>query len=502
MCGIIGITAYNEVVQDIYDGLIMLQHRGQDAAGIMTFDGQQFHLKKGDGLVREIFHEGNIVKLKGNFGIGHVRYPTAGVYSSEESQPFMTTCPFGIAIIHNGNLTNTNKLKKEITENNIRYLNTKSDSELLLNVLADEILNLKVYKLDSKNFFKAMKNVYKRLSGSYSIIGMVANHGLFAFRDQYGIRPLILGERENLVGKEYCIASESIAFDGLGFKKVRDINPGEAVYIDFEHNLSSQQIVEPKWAPCIFEYIYLARPDSMIDDISVYKARYRMGMKLADKIKKEKLEIDVVIPVPDSSRSAALGLAHSLGVLYREGLVKNRYIGRTFIMPGQKVRRKSIKYKLNPIELEIRNKNILIVDDSIVRGNTSRKIVEMVKDAGAKKVYFASSCPELKNPCVYGVDMPTRKEFIAHKLDINEIAKAIGVDKLFYQTIDDLKDAVSEGNPKIPRFCMACMDNKYPTPEVTEKMLANIDIQRGSEKLEVEDEVWKDEEFPQQPNLL
>ncbi|OGJ49212.1 amidophosphoribosyltransferase [Candidatus Peregrinibacteria bacterium RIFOXYB2_FULL_32_7] len=500
MCGIIGITAHNPVVQDMYDGLIMLQHRGQDAAGIMTYDMTQFHLHKGDGLLRDIFNERNIAKLKGNFGIGHVRYPTAGVYSSEESQPFLTTCPFGIALVHNGNVTNIKQLKKEIIKDNIRYLNTKSDSELILNILADEILKIKKLSLKPNDFFKALTNLYQRVKGAYSVIGMIADHGLFAFRDPYAIRPLILGEKNALTGKEYCLASESVAFDCLGFKKVRDIKAGEGIFIDLDHNLFQKQCAEPKWNPCIFEYVYLARPDSMIDDISVYKARYRMGQKLAEKIKKANIEIDTVIPVPDSSRSAALGLSDALGIKYREGLVKNRYIGRTFIMAGQKVRKKSVRYKLNPIELEIRNRNILIVDDSIVRGNTSKKIIEMIRETGAKKVYFASSAPEIKHPCVYGVDMPSRKEFIATDLNTEEIAKAIGADMVFYQDIDDLKEAVAEGNKNIPNFCMACMNGKYPTPEVTEKMLNEADIERSSEKQNAEDETWEKEEL--QPKLL
>ena len=501
MCGIIGITSNSPVVQEIYDGLIMLQHRGQDAAGILTYDMQQFHLHKGDGLLRDIFDEKNITELKGNFGIGHVRYPTAGIYSSSESQPFLTTCPFGITIVHNGNLTNTKKLKKEIIEKNIRYLNTKSDSELLLNVLADEILNLKKLELKAGNFFTALTKLYKRISGAYAVVGLIANHGLFAFRDPHGIRPLILGVRENLVtGKEYAVASESVAFDALGFTKVGDIKPGEGIFIDKHFNLHRKQCVPSKWAPCIFEYVYLARPDSMIDDISVYKARYRMGQKLARKIREAKVEIDVVIPVPDSSRSAALGLADELGVKYREGLVKNRYIGRTFIMPGQKVRQKSVRYKLNPIELEIRKKNVLIVDDSIVRGNTSKKIIEMIRAAGAKKVYIASSAPALRNPCMYGVDMPTRREFIAHNLNSEEITKAIGADMLFYQDLEDLQSAVSEGNPDITNFCMACMDGKYPTPEITEELLTEIDTDRSMEKMGIENETWTESDL--QPNLL
>lgn len=483
MCGILGIMGNDNVAQDLYDGLTTLQHRGQDSAGIMTFDGH-FNLKKGNGLVRDVFHTKNMFRLKGNVGIGHVRYPTAGSYDAAEAQPFFVNSPFGIALIHNGNLTNYEQLKKEIITDNIRYLNTSSDSEVLLNVVANEILKLNKLKLQPKDLFRAMDKVFKRLKGSYSCIMMIADHGLVAFRDPNGIRPLVIGERQNeSLRKEYIISSETVALSGGNFDVISDVQPGEVVYIDTDRKIHRHQSVKTDWAPCIFEFVYLARPDSVIDKISVYKTRLRMGQALAKKIaktlKKEKLPIDVVMPVPDTARSSALAVAEVLGVKYREGLIKNRYIGRTFIMPGQAIRKKSIKYKLMPIELEIRGKNILLVDDSIVRGNTCKKIIQIVRDAGAKNVYFASSAPPLRNPCVYGVDMPSKRDFIANKLDINEICKEIGADKLFYQEIEDLIWSAHEGNKKITKFCSACMDGKYPTKDITLKRLDEMDAIRS-----------------------
>ncbi|MEK7172181.1 MAG: amidophosphoribosyltransferase [Patescibacteria group bacterium] len=489
MCGIIGISASSPVVQDIYDGLVTLQHRGQDASGIMTYDGR-FYLKKGSGYVRDVFQARHVLSLKGNMGIGHVRYTTAGSYdAANEAQPFYVNAPFGLALIHNGNLTNYAELKNQITKDNRRYLNTGSDSEALLNVVADEIGKSKSKTLKPEQIFHALKNVYKRLKGSYSIICMVAGHGLLAFRDPYGIRPLIFGKRDGPFGKDYVFASESVALDTLGFKIIKDVAPGEAVFIDNEKNVHTKRIERPKWAPCIFEYVYLARPDSIIDSISVYKSRLRMGKFLAAQVKKEMkkgLKIDVVVPVPDTARSAAFEIAAQLKLPCREGLIKNRYIGRTFIMPGQGIRNRSIKYKLNPIPLELAGKNVLLVDDSVVRGNTSRKIVEMVRDAGAKKVYMASCCPPLRHPCVYGVDMPTRQEFIAHNLEISEIAKAIGVDALFYQKLEDLVASVREGNPNVKGLCTACLSGKYPTPEITEKVLQEVEKSHSKGKIDAE----------------
>jgi len=491
MCGILGVIGNNNVSQELYDGLTVLQHRGQDSAGIMTYRNR-FHLKKGNGLVRDVFHTKNMIRLVGNMGIGHVRYPTAGGYESSEAQPFFVNSPFGIALIHNGNLTNYEQLKNEVQKRNIRYLNTSSDSEVLLNVLANEILALNVTELTPDLLFKAMEVVFRRLKGSYSIIAMIAGYGLLVFRDPNGIRPLCFGQRNNNgILPEFMFASESVALDTQGFDFVADVKPGEVYYVDLKRNVYKKQIVRSKWAPCIFEHVYLARPDSILDNISVYKARLRMGEYLAKKIKAAKLKIDVVVPVPDSSRSAALPLAQALGVKYREGLVKNRYIGRTFIMPGQEIRQRSIKYKLNPIILELRKRNVLLVDDSIVRGNTSRRIIQMVRQAGAKKVYFASCAPPLVNPCLYGVDMPSRKDFVANDLTAPEIAKVIGADELFYQDIDDLLLAAKKGNPTITNYCYACMGGPYPTGDITEETLQKAEAARNAAP-----ETQKQEESP------
>lgn len=478
--------ANQPVVQDLYDGLIVLQHRGQDAAGIATYDGNQIHVKKGNGLVRDVFRTKNMVRLQGSMGMGHVRYPTAGCYTEEEAQPFYVNAPFGIALGHNGNLTNYKTVKKEVVDKDLRHLNTGSDSELLLNVLAHEMLQQNKKKnphLKPKDIFEAVTNVYKRIEGGYAVVAMIAGHGLLAFRDPNGIRPLVVGTRK-VTGKksEYIIASESVAIQTMGFKLLRDVKPGEAVFIDEKtHTLHAQQCVPANPTPCIFEFIYLARPDSMIDGISVYKARLRMGQKLAQQIKKDPKmpkDIDVIIPVPETSRPIAMAIAEILKKKYREGFVKNRYIGRTFIMPSQHLRQKSIRYKLNPIPLEFKGKNVLLVDDSIVRGNTSRKIVEMVREAGAAKVYFASAAPPIINPDVYGIDMPTRKELIANRLTIPEIAEAIGVDKLYYQNVDDLIDAVREGNKKIKNFCWSSMGGPYPAGNITEEVLQRVEQER------------------------
>jgi amidophosphoribosyltransferase len=484
MCGIIGLSGNHHVVQDIYDGLVCLQHRGQDASGIMTYDGSKFHLRKGEGLVREVFKQHHIVNLKGSLGIGHTRYPTAGEYNPAESQPFYVNSPFGIGLIHNGNLTNYVKLADEVKKTNIRHLETKSDSEVLLNVVADEILKLNKIALEPEDIFKAMKQVYGRITGAYSVIMMIADHGLVAFRDPQGHRPLIFGRRMNGIGFEYMVASESVALSSMGFEVIRDLEPGEVLYINTKKEIHTNIIPEVSQSPCIFEWVYLARPDSTIDGVSVYKARLRMGQTLAKRIKESNLEIDVVVPVPDSSRSSAITLAHDLDVKYREGLVKNRYIGRTFIMPGQSVRNKSIRYKLNPIELELKDKNVLLVDDSIVRGNTSKLIIKMVRDAGAKKVYIASCAPPLTSPCVYGVDIPTKRELIGGNMSEEEIGKAIGADAIFYQTVDDLFQSVHKGNPKIKKACMACFTGEYPTKEVTDKTLAEAENMRGCERMQ------------------
>jgi len=481
MCGIIGIIQNTPVVQDLYDGLIVLQHRGQDAAGMATYNGGQIHLKKGNGYVRDVFRTKNILRLQGNMGVGHVRYPTAGCSSEEEAQPFYVNAPFGIALAHNGTLTNYEKLKKEVHKINLRHLNTSSDSEVLLNILAFELgheAKHKISKLTPDQIFKAVKRVFRRVEGGYSVIAMIVDHGILAFRDPNGIRPLTLGIKNTGAKTEYMLASESVAIQTLGYRILRDVNAGEAVYIDKHDGLFYKQCVKAPIRPCIFEYVYLARPDSLIDNISVYKTRLRMGQYLAQQIKKDKLHIDVVVPVPDTSRHIAITLAAELKVKYREGFIKNRYIGRTFIMPNQAERKKSIRYKLNPIPLEFRNKNVLLVDDSIVRGNTSKQIVEMVWEAGAKKVYFASASPPLINPCVYGIDMPVRKDFIANQLSRDEIRKMINADKLYYQRYEDLEMAAHKGNPKIKKFCWACMGGKYPAGNITEEVLERVEQQR------------------------
>ncbi|MBU0706380.1 amidophosphoribosyltransferase [Patescibacteria group bacterium] len=483
MCGILGMIANNPVVQDLYDGLVVLQHRGQDAAGLATYDGNQIHMKKGNGLVRDVFRTKNMIRLKGNIGIGHVRYPTAGCYREEEAQPFYVNAPFGIVLGHNGNLTNYAKVKAEVIDKDMRHLNTSSDSELLLNVLAHQLIQQKPKgHLTVEQIFDAVKHVYKRIEGGYAVMAMIAGHGLLAFRDPNGIRPLVMGMRKEAGKKpEYILASESVAVQTMGFEILRDVGPGEAVFIDIKnHKLHSKSLAKAEFTPCIFEFVYLARPDSMIDGISVYKARIRMGQKLAKQIKEDKDSppIDVVIPVPETSRPIALAMSEVLKVRFREGFVKNRYIGRTFIMPSQHLRQKSIRYKLNPIPLEFKGKNVLLVDDSIVRGNTSRKIVEMVREAGAKKVYFASAAPPIVNPDVYGIDMPTRAELIANRLTIPQIAKSIGVDKLYYQKIEDLLDSAREGNKKIRNFCWSCMGGPYPAGNITEEVLQRVEKER------------------------
>jgi len=483
MCGILGIIANQPVVQDLYDGLVVLQHRGQDAAGLATYNGNQMHMKKGNGLVRDVFRTKNMVRLKGDMGIGHVRYPTAGCYREEEAQPFYVNAPFGIVLGHNGNLTNYARVKKDVIDKDMRHLNTSSDSELLLNVLAHELIQQKPKKhLTPEQIFDAVKHVYKRIEGGYAVMAMIAGHGIVAFRDPNGIRPLIIGSRK-LPGKktEFILASESVAVQTMGFDILRDVGPGEAVYIDQKtHKLHSMKLAKAEFTPCIFEFVYLARPDSLIDGISVYKTRIRMGQKLAKQIKEDKKidSIDVVIPIPETSRPIALAMSEVLKVRFREGFVKNRYIGRTFIMPSQHLRQKSIRYKLNPIPLEFKGKNVLLVDDSIVRGNTSRKIVEMVRAAGAKKVYFASAAPPIVNPDVYGIDMPTRAELIANRLTIPQIAKSIGVDRLYYQKIEDLLDCAREGNKKIKNFCWSSMGGPYPAGNITESVLRRVEEER------------------------
>ena len=486
MCGILGIVAKSPVNQVLYDGLLVLQHRGQDAAGIATSEGSVFHMHKGSGLVRDVFRTRNMRSLVGNMGIGHVRYPTAGSSeSSAEAQPFYVNSPFGIVLGHNGNLTNAEELKEELFRQDLRHVNTNSDSEVLLNVLAHELQECSLnYDLDPDIIFSAVSGVHRRCRGAYAVVVMIAGYGLLAFRDPYGIRPLVFGKNETKEGVEYLVASESVALDTLGFRLVRDIAPGEAIFIDIDGNFYSKHCAEKvSHHPCIFEYVYLARPDSVIDGISVYESRLRMGENLADKIRaKGDLDIDVVIPIPDSSRPSALQLANRLGIDFREGFVKNRYIGRTFIMPGQAMRKKSVRQKLNAIGVEFKGKNVMLVDDSIVRGTTSREIVQMAREAGALKVYFASAAPPVRFPNVYGIDMPTRSELIATGRTDEEICREIGADRVIYQDLESLKKSVRQVNPGVCNFESSCFDGHYITGDVTASYLASIESQRDGKK--------------------
>lgn len=489
MCGILGLAnREQEVFPELYDGLLMLQHRGQDAAGIVTYNGQTFHEHKDNGLVKDVFKGRHAEILRGHMGLGHVRYPTAGSLSAKEAQPFFVNAPYGIYLIHNGNLTNAEEQGAKVKGKYRRHLRTKSDSEVLLNVLADKIADsIKQRGTDDPiaNVFDGVKLTMERVKGAYTVIALVDGVGLLAFRDPKGIRPLSLGQRTpGLLGDEYAFASEDVAFSMMGFNKVRDIAPGEAVLIDLEGNLHSFQAAKGALHPCIFEYVYLARPDSMLDGISVYKTQLRMGQALAEQIKASDLEIDSIIPVPDSARPVALEVAKSTGIKYREGLVKNRYVGRTFIMPGQKERRKSIRRKLNAIPLEFRNRNVLLVDDSIVRGNTMKQIVQMCRDAGANKVYVASAAPPVKFPNVYGIDMPTKQEFVANGLNTQEICQVLGADALFYQKLEDLIWAAHEGNPDIVSFDASCFDGHYVTGDIDEAYLQNLErSKRVSQKV-------------------
>ena len=484
MCGIVGIVSKSPVNQLLYDGLTVLQHRGQDAAGIVTADGRTFHMHKDKGLVRDVFRTRDMRGLTGNMGIAHCRYPTAGsAASAAESQPFYVNSPFGIVLGHNGNLVNTAELQRELFHDDLRHVNTNSDSEVLLNVLAHELTqSARGQRLDPDAIFTAVAGVHRRARGAYAIVAMIAGYGLLAFRDPHGIRPLIIGKHESDNGVEFMVASESVALDTLGFEIMRDVAPGEAIFIDSSGNFFSRQCAENfSLNPCIFEYVYLARPDSVIDGISVYETRALMGRSLAEKIKREhpNIDIDVVIPIPDTSRPSAVEVAQVLGVKYREGFIKNRYIGRTFIMPGQEERKKSVRQKLNAMAIEFRGKNVLLVDDSIVRGTTSKEIVQMARDCGAKKVYFASAAPPVRFPNVYGIDMPSRSELIAADRDAKQIAAAIGADEVFYQDLSDLIEDVRACNPHIRQFDASCFDGNYITGGVSTEYLAGIEARRN-----------------------
>ncbi|WP_339670383.1 amidophosphoribosyltransferase [Dasania marina] len=482
MCGIAGIVAKSNVNQALYDALTVLQHRGQDAAGIVTCEGGRLNQRKANGLVKDVFHLRHMKHLQGNMGVGHVRYPTAGSSSPALAQPFYVNSPYGISLAHNGNLTNTTELAKAIYQEDLRHLNTDSDSEVLLNIFAHELQKLGKLTPSADDIFTAVKGVHRRCKGGYAVIAMVANYGLVAFRDPHGIRPIVFGERETEAGTEYMVASESVALDVIGFDLTRDIAAGEAIFITAEGEVHTQQCVDnPKLTPCIFEHVYFARPDSIMDGVSVYKSRLRQGDKLAEKVKRERPnhDIDVIIPIPDSSRIAAQAMASVLGVKFREGLVKNRYIGRTFIMPGQSQRKKSVRQKLNAIELEFKDKNVMLVDDSIVRGTTCQQIIQMARDAGAAKVYFASAAPAVRYPNVYGIDMPSVHELIAHGRSTEEVCEKIGADWLLYQDLDDLIESCAEGNPQIEQFDCSVFNGEYITGDVDENYLGALETARS-----------------------
>ena len=477
MCGIVGIVAKNPVNQMIFDGLTMLQHRGQDAAGMVTYHDGRLYLRKDNGLVRDVFQMQHMLNLKGEMGIGHVRYPTAGCSSSAEAQPFYVNSPYGITLAHNGNLTNGEILKDELFRDDLRHLNTDSDSEVLLNILAHELQRQKKLRLTVDDVFQAVSQVHKRCVGAYAAVAMITGFGVLGFRDPKGIRPIAYGQRQTKKGTEYMIASETVAIESLGFEVIRDIKPGEAVFITKDGEIHTHQCAaDASYAPCIFEHVYLARPDSILDGISVYEARLRMGEALAERILDEKPvhDIDVIIPIPDTGRSCALPMAQKLGIEYREGFIKNRYIPRTFIMPGQAVRKRSVRQKLNAIDREFRDKNVLLVDDSIVRGTTSGEIIQMARDAGAKKVFFASAAPAVRYPNVYGIDMPAVEELVAHNRTTEEIAEAIGADWLVYQELDDLITSVLGESTEISHFDTSCFDANYVTGDINQDYLTHL----------------------------
>jgi amidophosphoribosyltransferase len=492
MCGIVGVTSTTPVNQLIYDALLLLQHRGQDAAGIVTMQGTKCFMHKARGMVRDVFRTRNMRGLPGQVGLGQVRYPTAGnAYSEEEAQPFYVNAPYGIVLVHNGNLTNAQALKEELFDIDRRHINTESDTEVLINVLAHELERVaRDLPLTPEHVFKAVGAVHRRIKGSYAVIALIAGQGLLAFRDPFGIRPLCFGEGPAEGGREYMIASESVALEGTGHRLVRDLAPGEAIFIDTQGQVHTQQCAaNPSLHPCMFEYVYLARPDSVLDGISVYQARLNLGETLAQRVINAlpPNEIDVVIPIPESSRPSAMQLAHRLGKPYREGFVKNRYVGRTFIMPGQGVRKKSVRQKLNAIGIEFKGRNVLLVDDSIVRGTTSKEIVQMAREAGARKVYMASAAPPVRYPNVYGIDMPTKEELIAHDRSVEEIRVFIGADQLIYQDVDAMKRVVNALNPKVQGFEASCFDGSYITGDVTAEDFATLERQRRLQFDEEED---------------
>ncbi|MEO0293305.1 MAG: amidophosphoribosyltransferase [candidate division WOR-3 bacterium] len=474
MCGIVGILGKKEVVSQIYEALLVIQHRGQDAAGMVTYS-DKFHIKKGEGLVRDVFQEADFNYLKGNIGIGHVRYPTLGEMGIENAQPFISNTPYGIALAFNGNIINFESLKNRLEKDERRITISTSDAELLLNLLSVEMENKPVF---SPSFlFESIGELFKKVKGSYSVVALIKDKGILAFRDPYGIKPLIFGRKNN----SFCVVSESVALESLGYKIERDVHPGEAIFFSTAGKLYTKKITEEKRYPCIFEYVYFARPDSTIDGISVYEARLRLGKNLAKEIEKKRINIDIVVPIPDTSRPVAVSLAEELKVKDREGLIRNRYVGRTFIMPHQKKREELIRIKLSPVKEIIKGKKVLLVDDSIVRGTTSKKIVQLIKNAGAKEVHFASSSPPLRFPCYYGIDMQRKGEFITYNRTVENIRKMIGVDSLTYQTLEGLIEAVS--NKKISNFCTACFTGKYPI-QATEDEIRQIERDRGIQRLD------------------
>ncbi|MGB2375241.1 MAG: amidophosphoribosyltransferase [Porticoccaceae bacterium] len=484
MCGVVGIAGNSDVNLELYDALTMLQHRGQDAAGMVTDSHGELHQCKGEGLVRDVFRRSHMMRLVGRLGVGHCRYPTAGSSGPAMAQPLYVNSPYGICIAHNGNLTNADELREDIFRTDLRHLNTDSDSEVLLNVFAHELQVRGKLEPTSEDIFASVAEVHKRCSGAYAVVGLIANYGMFAFRDPNGIRPLCFGVRHTDQGDEYAVVSESVVLDSLGFELIRDLEPGEALFVDIKGNIHLQQCADnPQLSPCIFEHVYFARPDSIMDNISVYKCRLRMGEKLADKILREKPDhdIDVVIPIPDTSRVSSQALAERLGVKIREGFMKNRYIGRTFIMPGQKERKKSVRQKLNAVKLEFAGKNVLLVDDSIVRGTTSKEIIQMARDAGAKKVYMVSAAPGVRYPNVYGIDMPSANELIAHGRSDDEVGQIIGADWIIYQDLEDLIASGTEGNPLVKRFDCSVFDGDYVTGDVDETYLNHIHATRNDD---------------------
>jgi amidophosphoribosyltransferase len=491
MCGIVGIVGKTPVSQLLYDGLTVLQHRGQDAAGIVTISDNTFRMRKGNGLVKDVFHTRHMLRMQGSIGIGHVRYPTAGTSSSSEAQPFYTNSPFGLSLAHNGNLTNADELKTWLQNEAHRHVNTTSDSEILLNILAHKLQCNDTFNVTSDSIFSAVAEVHKRVRGAYAAVTLIIGHGMLAFRDPNGIRPLVYGQRVTDEGTEYMISSESVALDACGYEFVRDIAPGEAIF--FPENgepLQTKQCAEnPTYTPCIFEFVYFARPDSTMDKMSVYASRVEMGTKLGAKISKEweDVDIDVVIPIPETSCDIALQIALKLDLPYRQGFVKNRYIGRTFIMPGQEQRKKSVRQKLNAIKAEFVGKNVLLVDDSIVRGTTSEQIIEMARAAGAKNVYLASAAPEVRFPNVYGIDMPSANELIAHGRELDDIAELIGADKLIFQSLEDLISAVQLGNPEITQFDTSVFDGHYITNDIDHSYLEKLDAARNNVSKETTD---------------